>query len=132
MRRTVRNQTYILIYQLSNNALVYYIDCKYSPDVYFLNTTIVFFVRGIVWTLGMTYYVAATEGVVTADQYCGTESGGFGGKLFSNLLEGVRLLSGHVKVTSIGDSPFGVHRCRPLLLLQRRQQQPLLARWQQG
>lgn len=127
MKRTVRNQTYIYIRQVTNNAIVATIDCKYSPDIYFLNTTIVFFVRSPPWVIGMNYYVQVTEGVVTADRFCGTESGGFG-KFLSNLLRSLNELSGHVKVTLIGNLLSGIPRCHRPLLYQLRQSMSLSAR----
>ncbi|CAF4199097.1 unnamed protein product, partial [Rotaria sp. Silwood2] len=75
LRRTRLNGTYIYIYRMGYGNPVYTIDCKYSPDVYFINTTMVFFIQNPSWTLGATYYVTMTEGVATADQYCGVEAG---------------------------------------------------------
>ncbi len=81
LKRTRLNGTYIYINQVGGGT-VYTIDCKYSPDVYFLNTTLVFFVVNPPWVLGVSYYVTMTAGVATADYYCGTESGGFYGTIF--------------------------------------------------
>ncbi len=82
MRRTTINGTYISIYRLDTNAFVYRIDTKYSPDVYFINNTLVFFVTTPPWILGVTYYITMSQGVATANLYCGLENGGFGGKMF--------------------------------------------------
>jgi len=82
LRRTTLNGTYILIRRLDTNAIVYQIDTKYSPDVYFLNTTLVFFVTSPPWILGVTYYIEMPQGVATADIYCGLENGGLYGKMF--------------------------------------------------
>ncbi|CAF5219329.1 unnamed protein product, partial [Rotaria magnacalcarata] len=78
LRRTKLNNTYIYIrgYDVS---YYYAIDCKYSGDVYFINKTLIFFVRNPSWTLGRTYYVDLGYGVATADQYCGTETYYFSG-----------------------------------------------------
>ena len=84
LRRTLLNGTYITIRRLNNNAIVRQIDCKYSPDVYFQNTTLIFFVPNPTWILGVTYYIQMSQGVATAAyQYCGTEAAGFTGKRFS-------------------------------------------------
>ncbi|CAF3417532.1 unnamed protein product, partial [Rotaria sp. Silwood2] len=102
LRRTKLAGTYISIYPMDYGSLTYTIDCKYSPDVYFLNKTIVFFIQNPSWTLGATYYVAMTEGVATADQYCGVEAGSF----------------------SAGDLQYGIqrfHQQRPLPLQQPQQ-----------
>jgi hypothetical protein len=64
-------------------GLVYTIDVKYSPNVFFLNETLVFYVTNPPWILGVTYTISMTQGVGTADLYCGTEYAGFGIKLFS-------------------------------------------------
>ncbi|CAF3937018.1 unnamed protein product [Rotaria sordida] len=77
LRRTIRSGTYIDIYQLNNNALFRRLDCKYSPDVYFINSTIVFFIHNPSWSLGVTYFITMTDGVATSDQYCGVEAAGF-------------------------------------------------------
>jgi hypothetical protein len=83
LKRTRLDGTYIYIYQQGGSGNpVYTIDCKYSPDVYFLNTTIVFFVVDPPWVLGVTYFIHMTEGVATADYYCGTEAGSFYGTMF--------------------------------------------------
>ena len=82
LRRTRLSSTYIYINQIGGGT-VYYIDCRYSPDVYFLNNTIVFFVPSSTWTLGMTYYVTMTDGVATADEYCGVEASGYYGRLYA-------------------------------------------------
>ena len=82
LRRTIANATLIQIFNLNNNALVAKIDCKYSPDLYILNTTLVFFVPNPPWVLGVTYYITMSDGVATADQYCGTEANGFTSKMF--------------------------------------------------
>ncbi|CAF2983110.1 unnamed protein product [Rotaria socialis] len=73
LRRTKLNNTFIYI---RGYDVGYYktIDCKYSGDVYFVNKTLIFFVRNPSWTLGRTYYVDLGYGVATADQYCGTET----------------------------------------------------------
>ncbi|CAF4911550.1 unnamed protein product, partial [Rotaria socialis] len=73
LRRTKLNNTLIYI---QGYDVAYYrtIDCKYSGDVYFVNKTLIFFVRNPSWTLGRTYYVNLGYGVATADQYCGTET----------------------------------------------------------
>ncbi|CAF3413857.1 unnamed protein product [Rotaria socialis] len=73
LRRTKLNNTLIYI---QGYDVTYYrtIDCKYSGDVYFVNKTLIFFVRNPSWTLGRTYYVNLGYGVATADQYCGTET----------------------------------------------------------
>jgi len=76
------NSTDIVIRRLDTNAAVYTIDCKYSPDVYFLNRTLVFFVTKPSWILGMTYYITMSQGVFTANQYCGLEAGSFGSKIY--------------------------------------------------
>ncbi|CAF5207419.1 unnamed protein product, partial [Rotaria magnacalcarata] len=81
LRRTKLNNTYIYIYQLGV-GLYRYIDCKYSGDVYFINKTLIFFVRNPVWIAGATYYIDLGYGVATADQYCGTETNYFSGKIF--------------------------------------------------
>ena len=54
------------------------IDVKYSGDVFFENQTLVFFVKNPPWIPGVTYYVAFSQGVGTADMSCGLEDGGFG------------------------------------------------------
>lgn len=83
LTRTMLNSTDITIYRLDNYQNVYQIDCRYSPDVYFINRTLVFFVRNPPWVLGVTYYITMTDGVATAaNLYCGTEASGFGGKMF--------------------------------------------------
>ncbi|CAF1084264.1 unnamed protein product [Rotaria sordida] len=79
LRRTRLNGTYIDIYQLNTYALFHRLDCKYSPDVYFINKTLIFFIHNPSWVLGATYYIVMTEGVATADQYCGVEAGSFYG-----------------------------------------------------
>jgi hypothetical protein len=127
MKRTIRNQTFIYIRQTTNNLVVVQIDCKYSPDVYFLNMTLVFFVRSPPWIIGMTYYVQVTEGVVTADRFCGTEAGGFG-KLLSNLFRLMNELFDRVKVAIFGDLPSGIQRYRQPLLNQLRHSISLSAR----
>ncbi len=73
--------TYIRIYRLNPNALNRQIDIKNSPDVFFLNNTLVFYVTNPTWTLGQTYYITMTEGVGTADRYCGTEYGAISGNI---------------------------------------------------
>jgi hypothetical protein len=78
LRRTLLNNTYIRIYRTDTYAQIYYIDTKYSGDVFFLNQTMVFFVRNSSWIPGMTYCITADQGVGTADLYCGLEDGGFG------------------------------------------------------
>ena len=75
--KTGRN---IRIYNVPSNTLVYIIDTRTSPDVFFLNTTLQFYVRNPPWTLGASYYVAFDQGVITANNTCATESSGFGGK----------------------------------------------------
>ncbi len=78
--RTMLNSTFITIYRLDNYQNVYQIDCRYSPDVYFINSTLIFFVRSPPWVLGVTYFITMTDGVATAaNLYCGTEASGFGG-----------------------------------------------------
>ncbi len=76
------NSTYIYINRLDTGANVQTIDCRYSPDVYFLNTTLVFFLSKPKWVLGVTYYITMTQGVGTAAYLdCGTEAGSFGSKM---------------------------------------------------
>ncbi|CAF4718722.1 unnamed protein product, partial [Rotaria sp. Silwood2] len=82
LRRTKLAGTYIRIYQMGYGSPAYTIDCKYSPDVYFLNKTIVFFIQNPSWTLGATYYISMTDGVATADQYCGVEAGGISNSVY--------------------------------------------------
>ncbi|CAF0859676.1 unnamed protein product [Adineta ricciae] len=77
LRRTTLNQTYISIYRVGG-SLVRRIDCKYSTDVYIFNSTLIFFVPNPPWVLGATYYITLTDGVATADYYCGPEATGFG------------------------------------------------------
>lgn len=81
LRRTTLNQTYISIYRVGV-GLVRQIDCKYSTDVYIFNTTLIFFVPNPPWVLGATYYITLTDGVATADYYCGPEATGFSSKIF--------------------------------------------------
>lgn len=86
LRRTTLNSTFIFIRRLDNGTVVRQIDCKYSPDVYFQNTTLIFFVPNPPWILGVTYYITMSQGVATAAYlFCGTEAGGFTGKSFSKL-----------------------------------------------
>ena len=85
LKRTILNQTYIRIYRFDNNAQVYLIDCKYSPDIYFINNTLVFYVRNPPWIAGLTYFITSTDGVATADRYCGIEGNGFGNKIFEGI-----------------------------------------------
>jgi hypothetical protein len=82
LRRTTLNGTDITIIRLDTGLPVYSIDCKYSPDVYFINTTLVFFVTNPPWILGKTYYITLSQGVATANQYCGLEAGSFGSKIY--------------------------------------------------
>lgn len=77
LRRTTMENTFIYIRRRDTGSTIYTIDCKTSPDVYFINKTIVFFVPSTYWTPGRTYYVSMTEGVATADQYCGIEGDGY-------------------------------------------------------
>ncbi|CAF4972660.1 unnamed protein product, partial [Rotaria sp. Silwood1] len=39
----------------------------------------IFFIRNPSWVLDATYYIAMTDGVATADQYCGVEAGSYNG-----------------------------------------------------
>lgn len=78
LKRTIKNGTYIRIYN-SSGSQVRAIDTKYSPDVFFLNTTLIFYVRNPPWVLGVSYFVNLDQGVLTANNTCGTESGGLGG-----------------------------------------------------
>ena len=82
LRRTTMENTFIHINQKlpSFTTTIYTINCKTSPDVYFIDRTIVFFVPSIIWTLGSTYTVSMTEGVATEDQYCGLEADDYSGK----------------------------------------------------
>ncbi len=60
---------------------MWWIDTKTSSDVFYINSTIVFYVRNFQWTLGETYCVVLLEGVATADQYCGLESPTYSGEM---------------------------------------------------
>ena len=77
----MKNGSQIRIYLESNSSLVWWVDSRYSPDVYYINTTLVFYVRNYRWTPGETYYIILLQGVATADQYCGMESPGFGSEI---------------------------------------------------
>jgi hypothetical protein len=88
IKRPTRNGSQIRIYIASNSTLVWSVDCRYSPDVFYNNNTFFFYVRNYRWTLGETYFVTFLEGVATADQYCGMESPAFGSEM---LREKVRI-----------------------------------------
>ena len=83
IKRPTRSGSQIRIYVASNITLVWWIDARFSPDVFYFNNTLVFYVRNFQWTLGETYFVYLLEGVATADQYCGIMSAAFGRELFT-------------------------------------------------
>lgn len=94
MRRTTLNGTTISIVRIlpsGATTTVRTIDCKYSPDVYFFNNTLVFFVTNPAWVLGNTYYVVLSQGVVTADVYCGTEAGSYNGRIICKKIDNIYL-----------------------------------------
>ena len=80
LKRPVRNVSQIQIRRLNDVVSIWSVDTRFSPDVYYINTTLVFYARTAVWTPGLTYYVTLAEGVATSDQACGAEAGSFGSK----------------------------------------------------
>lgn len=75
LKRPVRNGSQIRIQRSDNGNWAWWADCRFSPDVYYINNTIVFYARTATWVPGLTYYITLTEGVATSDQACGVESG---------------------------------------------------------
>jgi hypothetical protein len=87
LRRTTINSTYIYIYRFTDVNFTTWttaksIDTKSYPEIFFINTTLVFFVPNPSWTPGATYFVYLSQGVATSDTYCGIESGGLNGIIF--------------------------------------------------
>lgn len=78
LKRTTKNNTFIRIYTTAG-TLIRLIDTKYSGDVFFMNTTLIFYVRNPPWVLGTSYAITLDQGVITANNTCGTEQGGLGG-----------------------------------------------------
>ncbi len=117
IKRPTRNGSQIRIYVASNSTLVWWVDSRYSPDVYYINNTLVFYVRNYQWTLGETYCITLLEGVGTADQYCGMESPGYGGEM---LREKALIDLFFLQVLHSGDLQFGIRQChqQQRLLLQ--------------
>ncbi|CAF3808683.1 unnamed protein product [Rotaria sordida] len=74
VNRPNRNGTYIKIYLLSNNTLVWQVDCGWSPLVIYTGTTVIFTVPNPSWTEGETYYILFDSGAVSGNVFCGPES----------------------------------------------------------
>lgn len=79
LKRTIRSGVSIRIYDNSIGQ-VRSIDTRTSGDVFFSNTTLIFYVRNPPWVLGRTYRIEFDQGVITANNTCNTESNGFSGK----------------------------------------------------
>lgn len=91
LKRPTRNGIRIVILY-PNGTWFWSIDCRYSPDVFYLNSTIVFYTRGVTWNIGQTYYIYLYEGVATSDQACGVQAPAFGSMIWEGgfLLQGKR------------------------------------------
>ena len=125
LKRPVKSGSQIRIYILSTSTLVWWIDTRYSPDVFYVNNTLIFYVRNFQWTLDETYFVYLLEGVATSDQYCGIESPTFGGEYFEIEFSSSIFDLNFSQATEFGNLQFGIQQCQQqqLLPLQQPQQQ---------
>ncbi len=79
--RPIRSGCQIRIYytpNINSSILVWSVDPQYSPDVFYFNRTLVFFVLNYNWIPGGQYVILLLQGVATAYQYCGMESPQYG------------------------------------------------------